>query len=365
MEQKKKLYPIQFNPETVRHPWGEETYMLADLGIVDSSVSNGWLSGNTLSDVMETYIERVSGEDVYGYYGRQFPVAVSVLRIQGKFPVMCHPDDEAASQRYDALGKKALLYILDAEPDAKLYIGFRSEMSAGELYTRCLDCTVRETLNEITPAAGDAFIINPGTVYSASGHLTALSVSEASAISFSLEHDPDEESHIEDAIDLVDYGRSDIGKIQSRRGADVRPSQDPGSANLLSSPEFSVNLTPVHDPMKFTAGNSFTIFSCISGALSIQVPGKDADGASRMEDFPLKKGGTVLMPADIEEFFLVPTERDTCVLETFIEKREETDSYINPDTEPFLEGEDYEGLDSEDAEEPEDTGASEGPEDKR
>lgn len=361
MEQKKKLYPIQFTPETSHHQWGDETYAVADLGIVDSPVSNGWLSGNTLSDIMETYIERISGEDVYGYYGRQFPVAVSVLEIQGKFPVMCHPDDEAAGQRYDALGKKSLLYILDAEPDATLHLGFSREMSAGELYTRCLDGTVRETLNKVTPAAGDAFIINPGTVYSASGHMTAVCVSEASVISFSLEHAPDEESHIEDAIDLVDYSRSDIGKIRSRSGADAKPSEASVSTNLLSSPEFSVNLTPVHEPMKFTAGNSFTIFTCINGALSIQVQGKDADGATRMEDYPLRKGGTVLMPADIEEFFLVPTERDTCVLETFIEKREEIDNYINPDTEPFLEGEDYEGLDAEDAE---DTGASEGTGDK-
>lgn len=348
MEQKKKLYPIQFSPETVRNAWGDETFAIADLGIVDSSVSNGWLSGNTLSDVMETYMERVSGEDVYGYYGRQFPVAVSMLRIQGKFPVVCHPDDEAAEQRYDALGKKTLLYILDAKPDAKLYIGFRNEMSASELYTRCLDGTVRETLNGIVPVSGDAFIINPGTVYSASGHLTAISVSEASAIAFSLERD--EESHIEDAIDLIDYSRCDISKIQSRHGTDAKSAHDTGSTDLLSSAEFSVNLTPVHEPMKFTSGNSFTIFTCINGALSIQVQGKDGNGAVRMEDHALKDGETVLMPADIDEFFLVPTERDTCVLETFIEKREETDSYINPDTEPFLEGEDYEGLDAEEEE---------------
>lgn len=348
MEQKKKLYPIQFNPETVQHAWGDETYALADLGIVDSAVRNGWLSGNTLSDIMDTYIERISGEDVYGYYGRQFPVAVSVLRTEGKFPVMCHPDDEAAGQRYDALGKKTLLYILEAEPDARLFIGFRNEMSAGELYTRCIDGTVRETLNVITPVAGDAFIINPGTVYSASGHMRAISVSEASAISFSLEHDG--ESHIEEAIDLIDYSRCDIDSIHSRHGAEAKASQNPGRTNLLSSPEFSVNLTPVHEPMKFTSGNSFTIFTCISGALSIQVPGKDASGTGRMEDYQLKEGSTVLMPADIEEFFLVPTERATCVLETFIEKRDETDSYINPDTEPFLEGEDYEGLDAEEDE---------------
>ena len=61
---------------------------------------------------------------------------------------------------------------------------------------------------------------------------------------------------------------------------------------------------------------------------------------------PIRKGETVLVPADLQDFFIIPTERETRLLEVMMEHREETDSYINPDTEPYLEGEDYGGLEN-------------------
>ena len=47
MEEKKRLYPIIFEAETERHAWGTETFMVADIGIVDSVVKNGWLDAET------------------------------------------------------------------------------------------------------------------------------------------------------------------------------------------------------------------------------------------------------------------------------------------------------------------------------
>ena len=355
MEEKKRLYPIIFEAETERHAWGTETFLVADLGIVDSVVKDGWLAGNTFSDIMETYIERISGEDVYNFYGRQFPVAVSLICIDGRMPVQCHPDDEAAGQRYDALGKRTMWYILEASEDAKVCLGFNREMSASELYGRCLDGTVGDTLASFTPHAGDCMEIRPGTVYSASGKLRIISVSESSAITFTL-YDPDgkpEDSHIEDAIDLIDYHASDIightepGQASGKDCAGSEPAGDTPGDTLLSSQEFSVRKMKVAGPMKVTSGHSFTIYICISGSFSIQASVKDSSG-THTASWPAQCGETVLVPADMDEFFLVPSDRDTEVLEVFIEKREVIDDYINPDTEPFLEGEDYEGAEDED-----------------
>ena len=80
----KKLYPMKFIPVASKRPWGGnalvsklgkqfvecdedgneleipadekigESWELADMGIEDSVVANGWLAGNTISDLMET-----------------------------------------------------------------------------------------------------------------------------------------------------------------------------------------------------------------------------------------------------------------------------------------------------------------------
>ena len=341
MEQKKRLYPMKFKPETVEHPWGKETFVIADLGMVDTAVSEGWLAGNSISDIMETYIERISGEQVYGYYGRQFPVMVSLLEINGVMPALCHPDDEAAAQRYDALGRRTFWHILEAGPDARIRLGFSKEISAQELYERCLNGTVRDALESFSPEAGDSVHIEPGTVYSAEGKMRILSISESSAIAFTL-YDPSdisEESHIAEALDLIRRDKSDGSGIIRRSSPAFE------HETLLSSPEFKVSRISASSPVAITSGQSFTVCICIGGALAIREhPSGDAAAA----DVLMKKGDVVLIPADLERFFLVPTERDTEVLEISAGERDDIDSYINPDTEPFLEGEDYEGLEDED-----------------
>ena len=62
------------------------------------------------------------------------------------------------------------------------------------------------------------------------------------------------------------------------------------------------------------------------------------------ETYEFKKGETILVPADMPDFFLVPRDTETLLLEAVTRPAEEVDGYIDPETEAFLEGEDYEGL---------------------
>lgn len=353
MKEQKKLYPIRFKEETLEYPWGRETFSLADLGVVDSVAGNGWLAGNAFSDIMETYLERVGGEDVYKYYGRQFPVSVSFLDISGVFPARCHPDDEAAGQRYDALGKRVFWRVLEAAPDARLYIGFARDMSASDFYDSVLAGTLRETLNVRVPAAGESFCIAPGTVYAAEGRMKILEISESSLIAFTLEDQAEPRQagkNAAEVLDLMNLGRTDFAQSMCPAGCQAAGSADgdgisPDSCKeLLSSSEFSVNGMRVTEPLKLTSGDSFTVLVCTGGGISVQVKGRKEDGTASMDSYSLHKGESLLVPADVAEFFLVPVERGAEVLSVFMERHEDVDSYINPDTDPYLEGEDYEGV---------------------
>ena len=187
----KKLYPLKFIPVPSRRPWGGsalvnqlgkhfvevdeegnetvlgddvligESWELADMGIEDSVVENGWLAGNTISELMETYLERIVGEDVYNHFGRQFPLLIKFLDINEKLSVQVHPDDEVAAERYDSLGKAEIWYIMDAKPEAKMYCGFNRDTTAQEFYDRCQNGTVDEILNVIYPKKGDVIFITP------------------------------------------------------------------------------------------------------------------------------------------------------------------------------------------------------------
>ena len=114
--EEKKLTPMRFQPERVERKWGVSEYRIADLGYIDSIALDGWLSGNSISDIMQTYLERFTGEVPFENYGTQFPVMVKWLDIKGRTSLHVNPDDEVAEQRYDAFGKTALWYVAEACP---------------------------------------------------------------------------------------------------------------------------------------------------------------------------------------------------------------------------------------------------------
>lgn len=390
METKKQLYPLKFIPIPSKRVWGGsnlikklgkefyeadedgneqklttadsigESWELADMGVQDSVVSNGWLAGNTISELMETYLDRIVGENVYDHYGRQFPLLIKFLDIQNKLSVQVHPDDEVAEQRYDSLGKSEIWYVLDAAEGAKVYAGFNREISAQELYDRCHNGTVEEILNVIYPKKGDAIHVVPGTVHAADGGILIAEIQESSDMTFRLydwgrEFNPKtaRKMHLDEAIDLINYGKFDDRLYHKGPLWEDGDKGDGVIRQLVKCPQFTVNEMKVNSPLKIEKEKfgGFIIYMCINGGAAIQVPVPDGKGGKMTESTELKKGETVLVPADMPDFVIVPTEKDTLLVEAMVERQEEVDNYINPNTEPYLEGEDYEGINEEEPEE--------------
>lgn len=331
-----------------------ESWELADMGQEDSVVAEGWLAGNTISEVMETYLERVVGEKVYNYYGRQFPLLIKFLDIQNKLSVQVHPDDEIAAERYDALGKAELWYVMDAAPDARIYCGFNKEMTAQEFYDRCNNGTVLDVLNVITPRKGDVIQIKPGTVHAADGGILVAEIQESSILGFRLydwgrESDPAtaRPTHLEEGIDVIDYNVFDNSLY--RKGplwGDEAAHEHGPVVSLAEGPEFNVSKLILTDPLHIYTEKfeSFIVYVCVEGAASVQIPATKEDGEAYMENYEFAKGETILIPAELPDFYLVPRDPSTVLLEAVVQPEDQLDNYIDPDTEAFLEDEDYEGL---------------------
>jgi hypothetical protein len=73
----------------------------------------------------------------------------------------------------------------------------------------------------------------------------------------------------------------------------------------------------------------------------------NSKGEECMESYEFTKGETILVPAEMPDFYLVPRDRSTVLLEAVTRPEEVMDEYIDPDTDAFLEDEDYEGLEDE------------------
>ena len=104
---------------------------------------------------------------------------------------------------------------------------------------------------------------------------------------------------------------------------------------LADLPQFTVRKMDLRDPLHITGGdhNSYAVYLCLYGkaVVSLAAPVK--------VDYPLEAGQALLVPAEVDDFILGPLAQTTSVLEIMTEYKPETDSYINPDAEAKVPGE--------------------------
>ncbi len=297
-----KLTPLKFLPDAAEMPWGRVEYKLADLGVIDSVACEGWLKGNTLSDIMQTYLERVVGETSFEWYGTQFPVLVKRLEVEGRTSLHVTADDEVAEQRYDAFGKTALWYVEKAGADAMLYLGFRKPVTAAEFYKACEDGSVEKLLHGVKPKAGEWYLITPGLVHAAKD-VTLLEIAECSELWFRLWDwgSREREMHLEEAFDVIDFR----GKAQAGTGS-------------ITTPQFTVNRIALSQALKSTRDedDTFLLYVCTKGAAQLQ---------AEKTPYSIKQGELILVPAEVSEFFLLPEAPDTELLEVRMDPRQEED----------------------------------------
>lgn len=308
--------------------WGSVRYLLADLGDKDSVVENGWFAGNSLSELMGTYLERVVGDEAFEYYGLQFPVMLKEILLQGRTPLLLNVDDDTAAQRYDTFGKTAAWYVRKAGKGAKIWLGFKRDLTSDAFYRRCQEGSVEEVLHAVEPRDGELFLLRPGMVYAAEGEQEILEIAESSDLSLPLHNwgkdfPEGEESMLEEAFDLIDFREYSMPPTGTA-------SQEGSVLPLVSVPEFTANVLRLDAPLKVNSGQpgSFAVYHCLSGEVSVQIPA-EAGEVQSAEPCLLKKGRTLLVPAEVETFYLLPTGPGTRLLDVVVDKRTVGDPYLD------------------------------------
>lgn len=290
-------------------------------------VSEGFLKGNTIEEVLETYLGDLVGDGVYDRYRNQFPLLVKLLDIKDRLSVQVHPDDATAMQRYDSYGKKECWYVLEAGEDAVIYLGFRKDVTAGELYEACKQGTADRLLNVFHPKKGECYIINPGTVHAAGGGLVIAEIQEPSDVTLRLydwgrENDPAtaREMNLEEALDIIDYKQckpEDCVVLNPVAGKAFCDNDKFTLTKITLSAPYKV------EPEKY---DSFIIYLCTEGSAELQAP--RSDGSNSL--YRISKGQLVLVPAAAEECILVPATEGTELIEACITNSDaEHDDYID------------------------------------
>lgn len=319
MEDKEiRLFPFALEGLEEQTQWGTESWKLADLGFVDSKVKRGLLEGSTMSEVMETYMDRIVGDDIYFAYGRQFPIQVKKLEVTSRQPLMVCPDDVIAVERYDSLGKLKLLYVAKASADAKIYLGLKQDLDATQFYNACLDGSIDAYLNEIPVRKGDCFLVKPGTLHCADKGVTLIEISESSGLDMKVGE------FLEEVFDFVNMNAESPVLVSD---ASAAASSADGRTRLVDRPEFVATRIDLTSPVNIKdADGGFSVYYCVSGSVSVQTPAVKENGEKYLENVLMSEGEAVLVPADNSEFFLVPNATSAVLIEVLggpVEREEE------------------------------------------
>lgn len=328
-ENDKKLYPLKFKPVSRPLGYGTETFHIADTGEVDSAVLQGWLEGNTLGEIMETFLDGISGEGPYYYTGRQFPLMIRTLQTVSDSPVLVSPSDAVAASRYDSLGKAKLWYVLDASKGSFLRIGLAEDVSAENFCKLCADGTLHEAMNNVEPVRGKAYLIKPGTLHQVSAGIKILEIAQASALEIPVCGGGAGIDVVYDVIDFVDLEKHcgcdgechchDEGCGCGHDGdCECGHHHDDGEdhhhhddGKIADTQEFTVTRLELADPMHIYPENfgSFLVYTCLEGSAAV----RPDDGAFPCE---LAPGESVLIPADMQDLVLFPQKPGTVLLES-------------------------------------------------
>jgi mannose-6-phosphate isomerase len=323
------LYPLKFKPVFKDKIWGGdkiksvmgldyaplancgEAWVLSGVEGNPSIVSNGFLAGNELNELLEVYMYDLVGDQVYEKYGNEFPVLIKLIDAHDWLSIQVHPDDELAAARKIGRGKTEFWYILDSDPDAQLISGFNKKIDKTQYLEHLQSKTLTEVMNFEKVAAGDVFYMPAGRVHALGPGVLLAEIQETSDTTYRI-YDWDRvdsegksrDLHIDEALDAISFEVQDKYKTDYPKGKDK-------SVSLVHSEHFNSNLISIEQhgiEKDYSSLDSFVALLCAEGAVEIRC---------REQEYKLSLGELILIPAIIENILITPLQKSQ-LLEVFM-----------------------------------------------
>ena len=323
-----ELYPLKFETVLKEKVWGGnalvtkynkkatgsthigESWELSAIADNQSVISNGFLAGNNIEELIEVYMGDITGDSIFEKFGNEFPLLIKFIEAQEDLSIQVHPNNELARKRHSAYGKTEMWYILECKEGSKIYTGFKDGVTR-EIYEEALgNGKIEDLLNVEIVDSGDTFFTPAGRVHAIGSGIVLVEIQQTSDITYRIfdwnrksSGKEKRELHTDLARDAIDF--SQTGKNKIRLDPVLNKTQ-----NLVNCEFFTTNIILFNNTIDkdYLTIDSFVVYICLEGEFSLCW-----DGNSEK----VTKGETVLLPAMIKEVSLRPMQ-ETRLLEVYI-----------------------------------------------
>ncbi len=310
-----KRYPLQFQPILKERIWGGaklksllnkpissditgESWEISTVENEVSCIANGFYKGKSLLELINEYPNEVLGNSVYEKFGKQFPLLFKYLDAREDLSIQVHPNDELADSRHNSFGKTEMWYVMQADLNSNLIVGFKEKSSSEEYLKNLESKTILSLLDTKAVQKGDVFFLETGTVHAIGAGTVIAEIQQTSDITYRI-YDFDRvdsngntrELHVDLALDAINYDVVTAEKKYSKLNNT--------SNEVVHCSYFTTNFIPLTERITVSKNkNSFTVYMCVEGAFTLVYQG---------ETYQYKVGDTVLIPASLSEYEIAGT----------------------------------------------------------
>ena len=214
--------------------------------------------GRSLGELLGKYPE-ILGRAVNEHFPGVCPLLVKLIFTTERLSVQVHPDDEYAREHHNCLGKTEAWYVMEAQPESEVAIGFKEHLTPERFEASVHSGEIERLLEWRNVKAGDVVFTPAGTVHAIGAGLTVCEIQENSDITYRLyDYGRPRELHLEHGI-----------KVSRLQPHDCEPQAvaiTPWRDSLLHCDYFRIERLRPQGPIRIKPNSDFyLILICLAG----------------------------------------------------------------------------------------------------
>ena len=275
----------------------------------ETLVAEGEFAGQSLNDVVIALKADLVGKANYERFGNEFPLLIKFIDARQDLSIQVHPTDEIAQKQGKDRGKTEMWYIMDSDPDAKLYSGLKKEITPEQYKEMVENDTICDALAQYAVKEGDCFFLPAGRIHAIGTGCFLAEIQQTSDATYRIydfkRKDKDgnyRQQHTKEAAECINY------TVENNYRTEYVPVKNQGIA-LVSCPYFSTAVYDLDEPMTldYSELDSFVILIGMKGSGTVT----DGEGNT----LTLNAGESMLVPATTQTLKVEGTVK---FLETYV-----------------------------------------------
>ena len=181
----------------------------------EATIASGKFKGYKFSQ----YIDAI-GKNNLGWKAQvyeRFPIMIKYIDARDDLSIQVHPNDEYAFDKEKEYGKNEMWYVMEADENACIYVGFNKDVTPAEIEERIKKKTLVEIMNKIPVKAGETYFLKVGTIHAIGKGCFVCEIQQSSNVTYRLydygrldKNGKERELHLEKALDVAALSKTEV-----------------------------------------------------------------------------------------------------------------------------------------------------------